>query len=342
MQNGLKLQLYNQYNRENVHDIFDSYSPYTSGSGTWGIHGIIKIPNREKDYVFFVTFGQKDLGHAFEEELTEEGVLTWQSQPKQKLGDTLIKNLISHDYLKNNIYLFLRTRRINPLTKKSEPFTFMGKLAVLMHDSEREAPVYFKWQILNWDTPPTEVLERMNLKLTKVKYEDGKKKRIGLHKTERPKRTKNVETGAPTHKFNARHFNFDESSSRNKEIGLKGELLVLEYIKSILIESGRSDLTSKVIHTSVIEGDGAGYDIQAITPEGEIQFIEVKTTTGRAHSPFILTSNEIAFSKEHPETYMLYRVYEFDVQNDSGQFFILEGDVSTQLNLQPTQYKAEF
>ncbi|MEH7482459.1 DUF3427 domain-containing protein [Neobacillus drentensis] len=340
MNKVLKLQLYNQYNRKDVHDIFDPFSPYTTGSGTWGIHGIVKIPNRERDYVFFVTFGQANLGHAFEEEVTEEGVLTWQSQPKQKLSDSIIRNLINHDYLKNNIYLFLRTRRINPSTKKSEPFTYMGKLAYIIHDTEREAPVYFKWQILDWDIPPFEVLERMNLQLTEVQH-GAKENRGRLYKTEKPSRKlEEVEKGVPTNQFRARHFDFAENNGRNKKIGLEGEILVLEHIKSRLTDSGRGDLASKVIHTSVVEGDGAGYDIQAFTPSGDIQFIEVKTTTGGARTPFILTSNEIAFSEEHPESYVLYRVYEFDIKTNSGKFFKIDGDVRERVELKPTQYKA--
>ncbi|BDH62875.1 hypothetical protein MTP04_30050 [Lysinibacillus sp. PLM2] len=128
MENNLKLELYKQYNRKDVHDIFDPFSNFSTGSGTWGIHGIVKIPNREGDYVFFVTFGQSKLGHAFDEEITEDGILTWQSQPRQTFEDLVIKNLINHDHLKNNIYLFLRTRKTNPQTKKTEPFTYLGNV----------------------------------------------------------------------------------------------------------------------------------------------------------------------------------------------------------------------
>ncbi|MGN4124876.1 DUF3427 domain-containing protein [Lysinibacillus sphaericus] len=334
----LALELYRQYNRQEVHDIFDPYSPFSTGSGTWGIHGIVKIPNREKDYVFFVTFGQSQLGHQFDEEVTEEGVLTWQSQPKQKLDDNVIRNLINHDYLKNNIYLFLRTRKINPLTKKTEPFTYMGKLAYLIHDLEKEAPVYFKWQILDWDIPPLDVLERMDLRLTKNKQAIITEKEI-LYKTSKPNKIGDKQP-QPTNKFLARHIDFAENNSKNKKVGLAGELLALKHIKSNLIELGREDLASKVIHTSVVEGDGAGYDIQSYTEEGEVQFIEVKTTTGGVRTPFILSSNELAFSKEHPESYVLYRVYEFDSKNHTGKFYTMEGDVTSQLTLKPTQFKA--
>ncbi|MGE7609648.1 DUF3427 domain-containing protein [Peribacillus frigoritolerans] len=337
MDNGLRLELFKQYNRKDVHNIFDPYSPFTSGSGTWGIHGIVKIPNRE-GYVFFVTFGQKMLGHEFEEEVTEEGVLTWQSQPKQKLSDAVIRTLIRHNHLKNNIYLFLRTRRINPTTKKSEPFTYLGKMAYLNHDNQREAPVYFKWQIINWEIPSQEILERMNLQLTasgrETEGEGGT-----LQETDKPSRS-DRQNGTSTRGFHARHVNFAENNDRNQKIGIQGELLVLEHEKSRLIANGRSDLASKVIHTSIVEGDGAGFDIQSYTTDGEVKFIEVKTTTAGIQTPFILTSNEVAFSEKHSDSYILYRVYDYNHKIHSGSFYTLKGDITNKVNLEPTQFKA--
>lgn len=73
------LRLGNKYNREQVHDIFDLNSPFKSGTGTWGLQGIVKVPNRVKDYVFFVTFGQSQAGHEFKEEITDDGK-SWVTQ----------------------------------------------------------------------------------------------------------------------------------------------------------------------------------------------------------------------------------------------------------------------
>jgi hypothetical protein len=338
MENELRLNLYHQYDRKAVHDIFDPFSPFTVGSGTWGIHGIVKIPNREGDYVFFVTFGQAQLGHEFDEEVTEEGVLTWQSQPKQTLSDMDIINFINHDYLKNNIYLFLRTRKKNPTTKKTEPFTYLGELAYLNHDTEREAPVHFKWQILNWSIPPQEILQRMKLKLTAVIH-DNDEEAGTLLQTAKP-RSINRRRGVTTREFRARHIDFSESNERNRTIGLGGELLVLDREKKILSAGGHSDLTTRILHTSVIEGDGAGYDIQSYREDGSIKFIEVKTTTGGINTPFVLTVNEVAFSKIHPDYYVLYRVYDFNPKTRSGKFYILEGDITELLQLEPTQFRA--
>jgi len=59
-------------------------------------------------FVFFVTVGQKQGAHVIDERITSDGVITWQSQPKQKLSDRLIQEFIRHNEDLNSIYLFLR------------------------------------------------------------------------------------------------------------------------------------------------------------------------------------------------------------------------------------------
>src|SRR6266567_6135910 len=85
------------YTREEAHDIFSPQSAFSPQSGTWGLQGIVSIPARAGDYVFFVTYGQKQGTHEFDEGITEDGVLTWQSQPKQRLGDRQVRDLINHN-----------------------------------------------------------------------------------------------------------------------------------------------------------------------------------------------------------------------------------------------------
>ena len=63
---------------------------------------------RAGDYVFFVTFGQEQGGHAFEEGITPDGVLTWQSQPRQDFAHPQIREFIQHDELTHTIHLCLR------------------------------------------------------------------------------------------------------------------------------------------------------------------------------------------------------------------------------------------
>ncbi len=105
-----ELILYQEYSREEVHGIFSPDTKFTPQTGTWGLHGIVKIPDRDGNFVFFVTYGQSQSSHDFDESVTEDGVLSWQSQPSQDFANKVIKQFINHDETTNNIYLFLRTK----------------------------------------------------------------------------------------------------------------------------------------------------------------------------------------------------------------------------------------
>src|SRR5262249_24431469 len=100
-------------------------------------------------------FGQKQAGHTFDESITEDGVRTWQSQPSQRLTHPTILNLIEHDDRINAIHLFLRPRR-------SGPYVYCGQLGYLTHDTEREQPVHFQWQLLDWPHPEA-VLDQLHI-----------------------------------------------------------------------------------------------------------------------------------------------------------------------------------
>jgi hypothetical protein len=152
-----KLNLYAQYSRKDVHDILSPDTLFTQSSGTWGLHGIIEIPGHPGDFVFFVTFGQHQADHTFDEWITEQGVIFWQSQPRQSFEERRIQQFIHHDDKENSIYLFLRTQR-------NDNYTYLGKLRYLAHDPVREKPVYMYWQLLDWPIP-SEILSRINLQL---------------------------------------------------------------------------------------------------------------------------------------------------------------------------------
>ncbi len=78
-------QLYQDYSRKQVHHIFSPETPFTPGAGTWGISGIVPVSGSRSDFVFFVSFGRTWAHHAFDEGITEDGILSWQSQPRQTL-----------------------------------------------------------------------------------------------------------------------------------------------------------------------------------------------------------------------------------------------------------------
>ncbi len=108
--------------------------------------------------------------------------------------------------------------------------------------------------------------------------------------------------------------NYLEQEMEKSELGLFGEKLVLKFEKDKVCEKDKT----KIEHTSIIHGDGLGYDIKSLDQEGHPLFIEVKTTLGDKNRPFHLSLNEYQFAKTHPQNYLIYRV--FKKSNHMNQF----------------------
>jgi hypothetical protein len=325
-----RLRPYENYTREEVHDIFAPDTHFAPQRGTWGMHGIVAIPDRPGDYVFFVTLGQRQGEHAFDEGITEDGVLTWQSQPRQGLDDRHVRRFIEHDELRNSIYLFFRPRRRGD-------YTYFGRLKYLSHDAEREYPVYFQWQILDWN-PPEDVLRRVGIVLQPpaeraVPGEEGE-----LRQTPSPTRDKREGTSTPSFRGHKK-ADYSTTEHENRGLGIAGELLVIRRDSRVLTEGGRPDLARRVRHVSLVEGDGAGYDVGFFTLGGVPKYIEVKTTRGPAETPFFVTANEVAFSEAHSDGYHLYRVYDYDDERDAGMYYTEAGSLSSRFALTPTQFR---
>jgi hypothetical protein len=326
---------YKDYSREMVHDIFSPETRFTPQTGTWGIHGIIPVPDQDGDFVFFVTLGQQQGEHIFDEGITDNGVLSWQSQPRQSLKNSQIQQFINHDELKNNIYLFFRT-------SGRKNYTYFGKIKYLSHDKDREFPVYFQWQILDWE--PGDNPEKIGLKLqiTTNKEKDISPVKINyLEFVDPPKNLKREGISTPTFK-SKKNPDYSERDARNRALGFNGEMLVLKTEKEALINCGKLELAEKIRHISEILGDGTGFDIESFTQEGVVKYIEVKTTTGSMLTPFFMSSNEKAFAELKQENYYLYRVFDYDTTNNSGKYYILHGDLENTLNFSPTQYRVSF
>ena len=92
-------------------------------------------------------------------------------------------------------------------------------------------------------------------------------------------------------------------------------------------------------HVSALEGDGAGYDVEPYTKEGEKKYVEVKTTRGPAGTAFYMSAKEVEFSRRRRDDYHLYRVYDYDEARNSGRFFVVSGSVEESFGLTPTQYR---
>ena len=223
-----KLILKNNYSREDIHSIFAPETPFTPGSGTWGNHGIIPIPDREDDFVFIVTYGQSQGGHDFDEGISNDGVLSWQSQPRHTLEDKWIKTFINHNDTTNNIYLFLRE-------EKKGDYEYLGRLKYLTHDKDREKPVYFQWQLLDIDRDS----------YIDIQHKDSNKEEESIGTLERvDEMPDSKKVGISKDNFRTKKSpDYALRESKNRKLGLLGEELVLNYEKESLISLNLVNLT---------------------------------------------------------------------------------------------------
>ena len=133
-------------------------------------------------------------------------------------------------------------------------------------------------------------------------------------------------------------IDYVKKAERSLKIGLKGELLVVEKEREKL---KALSIDKEVEHKS-LNGDGDGYDILSYDSYGEPIFIEVKTTIGGINTPFDISINEVLFSSENPENYILCRLFNFDEELNSAEYYELKGPISRHFNLEPTGFKAYF
>ena len=319
------LTLNENYTREDVHDIFSPETSFTPGAGTWGMQGVIPVPYRSGDWVFMVSYGRSQAEHKFDEGITEDGVLTWQSQPSQDLNDARIREWIAHDESVNTIHLFLRE-------SLRGPYTYFGRLKYLTHDATRSQPVHFQWELLDWDKL------KLNKQIFLEPREDKPTPLIGLRESAQPL-PKPKSTGLGRSFKERRKPDYAERDAKNRKIGLSGELLVIQHEKTRLSRLGRSDLAELIVHVSEIEGDGAGYDIRSFKDDGSPLFIEVKSTRGGAETSFFISAAELEFSERHPNDYELIRV--FNLQDEGAEFYRLAGKLRERLRLDATAFRAQ-
>lgn len=329
-----ELTRYEKYTREEVHDIFSPNTNFTPHAGVWGLQGIIPISYTHSDYIFFVTYGHTESGHEFDESIDENGILTWQSQPSQSFNDYRIKDFINHDENINNIYLFLRTNGRN------KHYTYLGLLAYASHDNQRENPVYFKWQILDWNEEKgKKSLDNLEI----VKSEDFNAnsvldKKFDLTLKQQIRDSKVGRTGKSTQEFYSnRNVDFEGEMKKNTALGNKGEDLVVDHEKKDLIHNGRPDLAEKVVATRILKGNAERFDVLSFEIDGKEKYIEVKTTKGSLNNRFHISENEVSFSEKYSEKYYLYIVYNLNIKNLTADLYIQKGAIDRSL-LQPTNY----
>lgn len=124
----------------------------------------------------------------------------------------------------------------------------------------------------------------------------------------------------------------------NKRIGLEGELWVLNHERERLKQLG---ISYNVEHSSIVRGDGLGYDILSVEDDGVTKrYIEVKSTTGSANRPFFFSDNELRVSQQNKEHYYLYRVYGYDEDSKSPSGVIIIPGSLDDLNALPILFTA--
>lgn len=325
------------YNREEIARVFEPEAKFTPGAGRWGMPGIVETPRDSGNFVFLVTLGKPDVNNPYQDALTLDGRLIWESQTKQSFDSPTIRKLLVHDPMVNNVHLFLRAQ-------KGDKYTYFGLLSYFSHDPNKQNPVHFIWTVQNWDidqnqlkclgipalppldpafslSPPvavTALLARTDPPVIKAKPGRG---------TQPKKKSTGVEVD-----WAARDL-------RNRQLGLQGEKLVLQYEISTLKAAGRSDLADKVQHVALTDCT-AGYDIATFHVDGRAKRIEVKATQGSATTPFYISMNEVLASRDNVSSFSIYRVFGLTADSEQIQFFELEGDVEDHCGLDPVSFRA--
>lgn len=136
-----------------------------------------------------------------------------------------------------------------------------------------------------------------------------------------------------------RKIDFAGRDESNRKLGRAGEEWVFGFEHQRLLSIGEPDLLQKIEWTSELRGDGAGYDILSCESFSVPRYIEVKTTNGGLSSPFVISRNELEFSRDFGEEYYLYRLFQF---RQKPMLYMLHGPVSSHVHLEVMDYRASF
>lgn len=126
-----------------------------------------------------------------------------------------------------------------------------------------------------------------------------------------------------TRAFTARKVDWDAVHRENTELGNLGEEFVVAQEQARVAALDPSSV-HRVLHLSRLQGDGLGYDVSSVNPDGTIRRIEVKTTRGGPDTPFYMSRNEKLFLETYRDDgAYVYRVYDFDDQAKTGRIRII-------------------
>ena len=134
-----------------------------------------------------------------------------------------------------------------------------------------------------------------------------------------------------------------ERDARNRNLGKAGESLVYEHERRRLQSLGRKDLSESVRWVARDDGDGYGFDILSFNGKGnraeQELWLEVKTTNGSSTTPFYITRNELQVSKQRPDVFRIFRLYDFRMRASA---YCLTPPLEKYVSLTPTIFRASF
>lgn len=140
-----------------------------------------------------------------------------------------------------------------------------------------------------------------------------------------------------------RHINQMRAQRNRIQIGFAGEKAAVDYEKKRLIAAHRPDLAEAIEWVSQTQGDGTGFDIHSydvVNGETVDRFIEVKTTTGGITKPFDVSLNEVTFSEEASEKFVLFRIFQYELNNSTIHFYSVSGPLHEHFRLDPMSFLA--
>ncbi|WP_407567298.1 DUF3883 domain-containing protein [Limosilactobacillus fermentum] len=144
--------------------------------------------------------------------------------------------------------------------------------------------------------------------------------------------------------FKPRHIDWNELMETRGVLGSAGEEFVYkEELSKVSNDPNLGALdASRVMHLSVVQGDGAGYDVISVDENGNTINIEVKTTAGPMTNAFYMSVNEYEYMKQNEDAtdVFLYRVYNFDLRTQTGEIAVITPrELFTDFNFDPTNFK---
>ncbi|WP_339429123.1 DUF3883 domain-containing protein [Pseudomonas taetrolens] len=140
----------------------------------------------------------------------------------------------------------------------------------------------------------------------------------------------------------SRKRDYLQEATDNQNLGLAGELLVFERERLRVHAEHGEQYVSQVVHVSLTEGDGAGYDIRSVRETGSgitPYYLEVKTTSGDANTAFFISENEVNFAAANPQSFELVRVHSLGNGKSKHYDYRLSGYELLGLPRTPVSYR---